>query len=159
FTDPAGNDPVSSYAARIIWGDGAITNGTVRFVGGTYRVTGSHEYLEGGRYTLAVSVSKLGGAPSAASTFVDVQDLPITAVPIGSSAQEGSSFSGHVARFTDADPDPQFATNYSATVDWGDNTTTAGTIVINPAGGFFVDGTHAYAAFGNYPVSVKVTGI
>ena len=50
------------------------------------------------------------------------------------------------------------ASDYSATIDWGDGTTTAGTVVDREGGGFEVRGTHTYAADGDYPMVISVTG-
>ena len=63
-----------------------------------------------------------------------------------------------MAYFNDADPNGELG-DYSATVAWGDGSSSLGTVVLAPAGGpdtFEVDGTHAYAAAGPYPVSVAI---
>jgi hypothetical protein len=61
-----------------------------------------------------------------------------------------------VASFSDADSGPQNVNNYTATVDWGDGTTSAGTVANDPAGGFAVVGAHTYAQAGTFPVAVTV---
>ena len=60
------------------------------------------------------------------------------------SLTEGVGAAATVASFTSNDPPIQLATNYSASIDWGDGTTTAGNISANGAGGFDVTGTHTY---------------
>jgi hypothetical protein len=73
-------------------------------------------------------VSKIA-SPSPRSGDLRVTTRPITAV-------EGEVFSGIVAVFTDSDDDP--AGSFTATVDWGDGTTSSGTISASAGGGFDV---------------------
>ena len=46
---------------------------------------------------------------------------------------------------------------YAATIDWGDGTTSAGTIGAAVSGVFSVTGTHTYATQGHFPVRVTLT--
>ena len=63
---------------------------------------------------------------------------------------EGSGFTGDVMDFTADDAGP-----FTATIDRGDLTVTAG--VITPVtGGFAVSGTHTYVEDGSYPVAVTI---
>jgi hypothetical protein len=48
---------------------------------------------------------------------------------------------------------------FTAAIDWGDGTTSAGTIEPNSYGGFNVVGQHAYAAAGTYTVHVGLADI
>jgi hypothetical protein len=49
------------------------------------------------------------------------------------------------------------ADSYTATIDWGDHTTSAGTVVAeNPAYYYDVSGAHAYSSPGSYTVTVTV---
>jgi len=52
-----------------------------------------------------------------------------------------------VAQFADADPNGSTG-DYAATIDWGDGHRSAGTIVTDTAGGFDVEGAHAYRRAG-----------
>jgi hypothetical protein len=85
-------------------------------------------------------------------------DPPLTASAISFSATEGSAFSGIVAHFTDADPNGQVS-DYTATIDWGDGTTTPGTITANSGGGFDVSGSHTYLEEGGYVVTVQIADV
>ena len=103
-------------------------------------------------------------------TTVDVNniaDLPLTNTPAAITVQEGQTFSGVVGSFA-VTPDPNpgqinptaVASDFVATIDWGDGTTTSGTIVANGSGGFDVYGTHTYALAttpGTDPITVTVT--
>ena len=59
---------------------------------------------------------------------------------------EGVPSTVQVGGFTADDPSPQNVANYSATIDWGDGTTSAGVITVNPVSPTFYDvsGTHLY---------------
>ena len=49
------------------------------------------------------------------------------------------------------------AADYTATVNWGDGTTTAGTITANTSGGFDVAGAHTYAEEGYSFVTLTIS--
>jgi len=77
-------------------------------------------------------------------------------------------FTGHVAWFQGLGPSDS-ATNYQATIDWGDNNTSSGLVVPDGNGGFFVDGTHLFVnpfqlvgapvdQWSNFEVNVQITG-
>jgi hypothetical protein len=55
----------------------------------------------------------------------------------------GTAFTGTVATFTATDPKAT-AGGFTATIDWGDGTTSTGTIAADTNGGFDVTGTHTY---------------
>ncbi len=82
-------------------------------------------------------------------------DAPLTAAGVAASATEGTSFSGIVATFTDANPSGT-AADFAATITWGDGQTSAGTVTANPTGGFVVSGAHTYAEEGSYAVAVSI---
>jgi len=81
----------------------------------------------------------------------------LVVTPVAISPFEAVSFSGIVASFIDADT-LQPPGNFTATVDWGDGTTSAGTVT-GSAGSFSVSGTHTYADEGSFPVQVTVIDI
>ena len=160
FTD---SDPAAAdqYSAQIQWGDGTIGTGTVvaGATAGSYRVLGSTTYNEGGSYTLTLSVAKIAGDTTTATGPVLVLDRPITVTAQPVSATEGVAFAGTVATFVDADTNAQPAGHYSARVDWGDGTTSAGTIRVNTGAPDSVDAAHTYAGFGSYIVKISVTDL
>jgi uncharacterized protein (TIGR03118 family) len=78
-----------------------------------------------------------------------------TSVPLSPAPVEGASFTGIVARFTDADTNTDPAA-YAVSIDWGDGKVSKGTVAVDPAGGFDVSGTHTYSAPGAFRVVARV---
>ncbi|MBV9280122.1 MAG: PQQ-binding-like beta-propeller repeat protein, partial [Chloroflexi bacterium] len=70
------------------------------------------------------------------------------------SATEGAAFNGAVATFTDPNPAPSGDT---ATIAWGDGTTTTATVAANNSGGYSVTGSHTYAEDGTFSATVTVS--
>jgi hypothetical protein len=69
----------------------------------------------------------------------------------------GLPISGIVATFTNTDPMATTAGSFTAGINWGDGTTSTGTVSVDPRGGFDVIGTHTYAKAGAFAISVTVT--
>ena len=73
---------------------------------------------------------------------------PVTLVPL--------------ATFTDANPGAT-VDDFTATIDWGDGTTSAGTIIAHGAAPngvvFSVAGTHLYIEEGTYPIQVSIKDV
>ncbi|HEX6489428.1 MAG TPA: S53 family peptidase [Candidatus Dormibacteraeota bacterium] len=67
---------------------------------------------------------------------------------------EGQSFTGGVATFTDKRTADQ-ASEFAATIDWGDGTTSAGTVT-GGNGSFTVSGAHSWSDEGPMSVSVSL---
>jgi len=110
---------------------------------------------------LRVGTDIVGGATpptfNAAFSLDGVAAAVLDAAPVGVSASEGVSFAGPVATFTDSDT-VQPASNFTATIDWGDGSATAGT-VSGSAGSFTLAGTHTYADEGSFPVTTVVNDL
>jgi hypothetical protein len=134
----------------IEWGDGQTSPGTVTEAG----ISGSHTYAEEGDYLGAVKYHNDCGEQKVAF-LANVADAPLTATGVPVNATAGSQFSAPVATFTDADP-AGTASDYTATINWGDGSNSAGTISAAPGGGFGVTGSHTYASPGTYTTSVTI---
>ncbi|MBV9802424.1 MAG: hypothetical protein JO130_04515 [Solirubrobacterales bacterium] len=68
----------------------------------------------------------------------------------------GENVSAVLDTFTDTDPTAT-PSNFVATVDWGDGTSTSGQITKQPDGSFTVTSRHAYAKLGTYTATVTVS--
>ncbi|HEV3025527.1 MAG TPA: hypothetical protein VGX76_23810, partial [Pirellulales bacterium] len=77
--------------------------------------------------------------------------LSVTPTAATIAPTESAAFAGTVATFTANDAGP-----FSASIDWGDGTTTTGTIA-ETAGTFSVNGSHTYAEDGTSSVTVVIS--
>ncbi len=77
--------------------------------------------------------------------------------PITITATEGKPFSGQVADFHSLACSVANLSHEEASIVWGDDPTTAGTVSTDSAGtGLSVSGTHTYVAIGTYEGTVKL---
>ncbi|HWB10985.1 MAG TPA: Calx-beta domain-containing protein [Pirellulales bacterium] len=68
FTDGDGSLSAGDFSATINWGDGTTSAGSVSLSSGAYTVTGSHEYVDEGQYTLEVNIAQTAGAATGATS-------------------------------------------------------------------------------------------
>jgi hypothetical protein len=155
FTDA--DDPsatAASFTATINWGDGATTPGTILSNGnGGFLVTGSHTYLdELPGNTVTTMITQTNEAPGTVSrTTFNVAEAE-TLTSSNFTVSLGNAISGNVASFTDLNLNNTPA-DFRAQIDWGDGTTTAGTISSVGAGLFDISGVHTYLGPGIFTVT------
>jgi streptogramin lyase len=148
FTDGNPSAPQTDYSATINWGDGtAPSPGTIApdpNNPGRFLVSGTHTFAKGGLLTITTQINDVGGSTATATTQINViaPITNLTAVPV--QGVEGQQFTHDVATFQSANPAAR-ATDFTATISWGDNSTSAGTIVEDADGVFHVTGSHTYA--------------
>lgn len=158
FTDPGGAEPVGEYAATISWGDGSSSAGVIRYdaATGVFTILGNHTYAEEGSFRATVTVAHGDAAAASTSLAVAVGDARLSLAVRNISATEGTAFQGVVASFTDANGQAM-AKDFTATVAWGDGTTSAAVVTANGHGGFDVSASHTYADDGSYALAVTVS--
>ena len=150
------------------WGDGTTSAGTIvpwQIDGpgkGKFAILGAHTYARAGSYLVTVRISYADDSSPAVAHAVDaVADAPLSAQGTSMAAVEASAFAGTVASFKDANPAAR-AEDFTATIQWGDGTTSTGIVVLDQVadrvvpGRFIVLGAHAYADEGSYPVTVTI---
>jgi hypothetical protein len=178
FVDTSGSGVLSS--ATVFWGDGTYDiydSPIVQQVNSTtFQLFASHTYSDDEGKTLNPYIYlTLADGSQAADTgqvvvtdslgnqyyyndkgLVTLTDPAVIGSPVNFSATAGSAFNGAVATFTDpAGPEANDNTHYNATINWGDNTTTTGTINFRN-GTFTVDGNHTYATSGTFTVTCTI---
>lgn len=155
--DPNGN--LAEYSAAIQWGDGTSSVASVAAVAsGGFSVSGSHAYATEGSFTVTVAIADRGGASTTAHGTVHIGDAPITASASSFRAAANTSLQRVLATFSDPDP-TRIAADFSASVSWGDGTTSAGVVAASIAGGFTVTGSHTFAKAGVYSLAVVIRDI
>jgi hypothetical protein len=162
FTDGDPIAPIGDYRATIQWGDKAISAGTVEpNPKGGFEVVGAHVYDEG-TFPVIVTIKDRGGSQLVASNVTfNVADARLTSVGASNviaATEEASTGSQVLATFTDANPIAK-VTDFTATIQWGDSSSSAGSVRLDPKGGFDVVGQHIYADEGTYPVRVSVIDV
>jgi hypothetical protein len=161
FRDANPGGTATNDSATITWGDGTSSTATAaagtitQNADGSFSILGSHTYSTAASgLTFTVLVQDSGGAHDSQNAQINVQDAPLTLSLVPPSPTEGTPLAGVVvATFRDANPGGK-ATGYSATITWGDGTTTmataaAGTITQNADGSFSIVGSHTYNAATN----------
>ena len=149
----------SAFSAKVNWGDGTSSQGTVTGSNGSFTVVGGHSYADEGSYTITVGVTVPGGQSDEVTTTATVGDatLSATGVPVPASTQ---TVSGTLATFTDANPNATTADftsgGGSVSIAWGDGVTSSGSVAQSGPGTFTVSGSHTYTAFGPESITVKV---
>src|SRR5207249_3701252 len=149
FSDPGGAEEVGDYSTDINWGDGTTAStGTISLSGGVFTVSGAHTYAEesaddhsgSNPYTIMVTIHHESSAPQTVTSTATVSDPAVTATGGQTiSATEGTS-TGSVVVATFTDPGGyETDADYSATINWGDNSTSTGTIANGT-----VTGSHTY---------------
>ncbi len=162
FTDAGFNDPdhdtVETFTYSINWGDNTpldTGNATVDAVGKVGEATegsfdGSHVYADDGLYTVTVTVTDDDGGTGTATFLVNVSNVPPTIDAIANqTANEGTAVS-----FSTTFHDPGTLDAHTAIIDWGDNTSSPGTVT--EGANRSVSGSHVYADDGTYTVTVTV---
>lgn len=176
FLDPEPTSDASDYAVSIKWGDGAEEAGTLTESeetgeGTLFVVNASHIYAEEGEYPVAVTIKDVD-TPALIVTDESkavVSDAPLYSKPHLNTVMNGGEeallwpqppAAGTLASFTDEDPGGTI-TDYSATIAWGDGSSSAGEIVETAPGSheWDVNGEHLYAPedLGPHTVTVTVT--
>lgn len=122
--------------------------------------SGDVNFLNGGIPSGGSAYFSLEGAVTAQNLVITPPtptDPPISATGNNTQGTEGAALTGAVATITDPDTTAT-ASEYTATIDWGDGTTPVAGTVSGPTGGpFTVTGTHAYAEEGAYTVTASIT--
>ncbi len=157
-TDPSYS--ADDYSAVVDWGDGNQDAATVTGSNGTFSVIDTHTYTEEGSYTAVVTIAGPDGSTQTVSDAVTVVDAALTATQGGGYLEPGPNVPLNgvtMAQFTDPNP-YALASDFSATIDWGDGSSTAG-VISGGNGVFSVIGSHTYGIQHYYNVTVTITDV
>jgi hypothetical protein len=158
FTDGNLADPASGFIATIAWGDGTTSAASIVGSNGSFSVEGGHTYAEEGNYTLTSTVIRTSDNTTitdSGTVAVGEHDVLAGQGTTLTAASGQPLANATVATFTDTDA-AALASDFLATIDWGDGTTSAGTIA-GSNGSFAISGTHTYATTGQDTITVTMT--
>lgn len=158
FTDPDPNAMASEYMAAIDWGDASSSAGTISGpTGGPFAVTATHTYHQEGSYTVTVTITDTDtpGNTATVTSTATVGDAALTAT-CAAPAVSPMTFSGPTATLGDANP---FGTvsDFTATIDWGDLSSSPGTVSGPMGGPFTVSGSHSYGSTGTFTITTSIS--
>ena len=152
-TDPLPGLQASGLTVTIDWGDKTTSAGTVTGSNGEFIISGSHTYAAKGSDTVTITVTDPNGTTTTATSTAQVGDV-----------EAGIPATLTVASFPLVNP-TDTASDYTATVVWGDGTGTDTTATVTLVNGMLVvQGKHTYAVDsldlpgGVYQVSVSLNG-
>lgn len=158
-----------SGVALINWGDGTSSEGTVTGGPGNgsgpvlFSVQGTHNYAQdsygqlNGQYQITVTLTDTDGNTLTGTQYVSVvrtqESLDVANLDISSSLIVSNA---PVAAFTVPDA-TDGVSEFTALIDWGDGNTSSGTIQEVSPGLFVVLGSHTYAAYDWYTMTVTIS--
>ncbi len=146
----------TGLSAQIDWGDGTTSAGKVAAAGTAVIVTGSHTYSNQGYFPTRVTLSDSRGPLGQATGEAIVADTKFSLASASIAAFAGVPFTGKIATLNDL-PSGDKASDFDVKINWGDGTTSAGTLQTTSAGKFDVRGSHTWATTGTKSVVVTVT--
>jgi hypothetical protein len=155
----------SQYSATITWDDGLgqshTSAGRISPVAGstnTFAVFGDNSlpYLQG-THNITIQISDVGGATTSSVATVTVSPGSQSAAGTALAANEGQTFTAIIGSYQNLSQPGRAAAGNSVQVDWGDGTTSAGTVTLTSAGNMAVSGSHSYHEEGDYGITFTVT--
>jgi hypothetical protein len=164
FTTADANPQPSQFSTHVNWGNGSPsdTETVVANPDGSFNLVATDTFAEEGCCenisNILISVQDLtrNRATVYTQSLPNIADATLTASGVAVSPTQGNAFQGTVATFTDADPGGT-ASDYAATIDWGDGTPPDQGTISAPGSGFAVTGNHTYAQCGPSTVTVQIT--
>jgi hypothetical protein len=135
------------------WGDGTPHDMFIRSSAGAIPAR-SHTYADNGAYTVTVKITDADNASATCTFHVTVANGPPTCGPIVAPVSPTPVNTPVVA--TAPFTDPGTKDTHTAVMNWGDSTTSPGTVTETNGSGT-VTATHSYTAAGVYTLVLTVT--
>ncbi len=152
-TSASAND----FTATIVWANGSTSAGSIASNGdGGFVVVGSHTFAEEGTNAVSITIhDSISNDNLTINATATVADAPIHASGVPVNPSQGVTVNNaEVATFTD-DGSAEPIANYTATIDWGDGTSSSGVVSLNGAT-FQVAGSHTYTAGGVHAITTSI---
>jgi hypothetical protein len=104
--------------------------------------------------TANITITGSGEVPPSQFSILDNDALSGAGYQINPT--EGQAFNAIVATFTDVTYPSNSPNDFEATIDWGDGSTSSGTITAAGNGLFEVRGSHTYSEQGDFSITVQI---
>ena len=139
-----------THDASIVWGDGtAVASASVNQSLDT--ATATHTFVQDGLYLVTASVTDDTNQTGTDTLTITVLNATPTIDGLSNvPAPDGIPFTVVLATFAD----PGTLDTHTAIIDWGDGTTSAGTVGENA---HTVSGTHSFIELGSHAVTITLT--
>ena len=161
FRDPDGSGDASGYRVKINWGDASQPSDGFVYpeADGSFSVYGGHQYEKFGSFTISIQIAGPHvRAQATVSATIDNAPLYLTIEPDLRVIRD-TEFANVVGTLTDLNIN-SLASDFVATIDWGDGSTTPGQLQIRPGGEgsneFLISGTHEYLSEQSFTIHVSV---
>jgi ELWxxDGT repeat protein len=151
-----------TYRVTVFWGNGRTSAGTLTRMtptGSTYLIAAGHAYADPGHYAVMIRVTADFRTVLSIDTTAAVKDSRFYVGRVAQRLTVTSPFSGVVATIRDLNPRGGKASDYAATIDWGNGATGTGTIRQVSPGRFEVVGSTAFTTTGTRTVKVTVKSV
>jgi Ca2+-binding RTX toxin-like protein len=146
--------PVSQLTLTVNWGDGSSEPGVLVPTSGTNGgiIANTHRYADNGTYTVTLTLTD--GTTTLTDSFVATVS---NAAPVGGPiAGLTAAVRGQTVTYSLPFTDAGTADTHTATIHWGDGTSSTG-LVTESAGVGSVVGSYRYTTTGNYTITFTLT--
>jgi Ca2+-binding RTX toxin-like protein len=145
--------PASQLTLTVNWGDGTSEPGVLVPTSGTTggTIANTHRYADNGTYTVTLTLTD--GTNTVSDSFVAT--ISNVAPLVGSIVGWADAVRGQLLSFRLSFTDAGTADTHTASIDWGDGTSSAG--LVTGAGSRNAFGSHIYTATGNYTLTFTIT--
>jgi ELWxxDGT repeat protein len=148
-----------AYKVWVFWGDGRTAEATLTLTGkaaGEFILFAWHTYADSGSFAVMIRVTANTMTVLSIDTKLTVPDAKWYAGRVAARVTAGRPFAEVVATIQDFAPTGGKATDFTATIDWGDGRTTAGMVRKTADGRFAVDGATTFTTAGTRTVTVTI---
>jgi len=165
FDDFNGSGIDAGITGSIDWGDGTAAQAVAPTESScecSFKISAAHVYDAAipstAIYHITVKATDDGGSTATAEFGATISDGKLTADANKSlSGVATTASTSVVGSFTDEAAAQAAVADFAATINWGDSTTSAGTVTKTASGAFSVSGTHTYASAGSKSITATVT--
>ena len=151
-----------TYRVTVFWGNGRTAIGTLTRLtatGSAYTISASHTHADPGTYAVMIRVTADTRTVLSIDTTATVSDSRFYAGRVAHRLTVTNPFSGVVATIRDTNPKGGKASDYTATIDWGNGVTSAGVVRQVSPGRYEVMGGTTFTTVGTRTIKVTIRSV